>query len=560
MKRLLAIATVVAMGALPLVDACRDPTYVSVLLTTDVPCDRLQGVTITVGTLGALEDKIPATRTSACKGGEIGTISLVPTGGNEDELGIRAVMGVGRDVESCTAPNYGDGCVVARRGLRYLSHQTLTLPVVLRQICNGIPCGPYETCIKGICKSAKVEDPQQCTTPDGCNEDTFVQVIGDAAPPPTGRTAMERWCGTKTIVDLAAPWPMRGGCPTQAGRAGVVGPSKAGSLDEIDPKLWSSFVVAANDLGYGTRNDDTPPSTSVAAFDLKTKTARVSPSGLLTNDIASCILVTNEGALCVPYGRRMTVGASGAATSTAFDAFDGATVTMKSWTVANEHTVYALLSPTFAELDVVALYSSGMTRWQKVLGTTPVPTPAPVLSSDETTLFVASSTTLYALDPATGTERWQRPVDVRAMAFHVPTSTLVTVDVGSSPVSVRRFALDGSDAGSSPLPETADHLVWSLALGQGEVAYVVSAEHAEAVGFDGTQRWKIDGAFVAPLVVDAADKLFFPDESDVVHVVDGLTGAPLYTQPPGQQAAIYDIALAGDGSLILAQAKLWRTR
>ena len=56
--------------------ACSDPTYVTVHVTTDVPCERLQGVTLTVGKLGTLEDKVPTTRTAECNGNEIGTLTV----------------------------------------------------------------------------------------------------------------------------------------------------------------------------------------------------------------------------------------------------------------------------------------------------------------------------------------------------------------------------------------------------------------------------------------------------------------------------------------------------
>ena len=46
------LALVAGALSMPL-HACSEPTYVTVHLTTDVPCERLQGVALTVGALGA---------------------------------------------------------------------------------------------------------------------------------------------------------------------------------------------------------------------------------------------------------------------------------------------------------------------------------------------------------------------------------------------------------------------------------------------------------------------------------------------------------------------------
>jgi formylglycine-generating enzyme required for sulfatase activity len=54
------------------------------------------------------------------------------------------------------------GCIVARRALRFLPHEELTLPIDLRQDCDGRKCSPTETCVHGKCVSATIPDPALC--------------------------------------------------------------------------------------------------------------------------------------------------------------------------------------------------------------------------------------------------------------------------------------------------------------------------------------------------------------------------------------------------------------
>src|SRR3954464_3520388 len=109
--------------------ACRDPTQIVVELTTDVKCPDLRGATITVGTVGDLEERPLTTQTEACdeSRARIGSIVIVPSGGDDDTVAIRVVAGLGRSPSECVPPAYGPGCIVARRALRFVPHETLTL-------------------------------------------------------------------------------------------------------------------------------------------------------------------------------------------------------------------------------------------------------------------------------------------------------------------------------------------------------------------------------------------------------------------------------------------------
>ncbi len=52
--------------------ACREPTQITLELTTDVACSAINATSITVGTLGEIENKPEAAKTSACQDGRIG--------------------------------------------------------------------------------------------------------------------------------------------------------------------------------------------------------------------------------------------------------------------------------------------------------------------------------------------------------------------------------------------------------------------------------------------------------------------------------------------------------
>jgi hypothetical protein len=172
LRRLLVPLAAVALAlALSLALSCRTPTSIAVEVTIDFACKDLHRTTVTAG--GALgsdfETRAPTTNSNECVDGYVGRVVIVPSGGNDDDVAIKVVGGFGRDVETCNVPNPGKGCIVARRALRYAPHTALTVPIVLRQSCDGIACGSTETCRNGACVSAAL-DPATCTGSGGCDE------------------------------------------------------------------------------------------------------------------------------------------------------------------------------------------------------------------------------------------------------------------------------------------------------------------------------------------------------------------------------------------------------
>jgi len=112
--------------------------------------------------LSDLETKPPVTSTMQCDNGRIGALVIVPSGANDDEVAVRVVSGETMDPDSCVSHGYPQGCIVARRALRFIPHADLNVGVFMANACNGVACGPEETCIEGTCRSAVIADPSAC--------------------------------------------------------------------------------------------------------------------------------------------------------------------------------------------------------------------------------------------------------------------------------------------------------------------------------------------------------------------------------------------------------------
>jgi hypothetical protein len=155
--------------------SCRDPTEVTLHLTTDVPCADVTATRIVAGAA-------PPPVTSACAGGgEIGTIVLYPSGAKDAELEIEVTLGADGQPPDACAP--GDPrCIVARRRLRYRPHTNLPLDVQLRRVCAGVVCAPDETCVLGACATSNVDDPGFQTEGDAGSTEPPDAARADATP------------------------------------------------------------------------------------------------------------------------------------------------------------------------------------------------------------------------------------------------------------------------------------------------------------------------------------------------------------------------------------------
>ncbi len=158
--------------------SCRDPTEVTLEITTDQPCGVLDGVAITTGTLDSVGAQAAATVTRTCTttaaGGSFGTLVLTPSGAKDERFAVQITGSIVVPVETCSSGTAvgphapGTGCIVARRAMPFLPHTRLYLPIELRKGCLDVTCKPDETCNDGACVTATIPDPSQCTTPTAC--------------------------------------------------------------------------------------------------------------------------------------------------------------------------------------------------------------------------------------------------------------------------------------------------------------------------------------------------------------------------------------------------------
>jgi sugar lactone lactonase YvrE len=219
------------LGAALLPD-CRDPTEITVVLSTDAKCADVSGTTIAVGQIGHLDDKPAAAETTRCESsGRIGSLVVVPSGGKDEEVAIRVVTGIGNKTpEACVDSGFVGGCIVARRSLRYLPHTPLVLPVKMSLDCVDVPCGETETCYKGQCVPANV-DPNQC-------------VSGDCQPPEPDAGAD---AGSDVSADVGSGGSSgAGGSAGAAGQAGSAGQAGQQGDAAIDAPNCTSPLADCN--------------------------------------------------------------------------------------------------------------------------------------------------------------------------------------------------------------------------------------------------------------------------------------------------------------------------
>ncbi len=154
----------VSTGALLLLAGCRTPTSITLTITSDVRCEDLRGVSIASGTRASTESAAPATTTFQCAPqgdgtSRIGTLVVVPSGGNDEEIAVRVVAGIDRPVDECSAQTGYQGCIVARRVLRFQPNVEMMLPIELHLDCKSVSCDATTTCVDAGCRSAEVTDP-----------------------------------------------------------------------------------------------------------------------------------------------------------------------------------------------------------------------------------------------------------------------------------------------------------------------------------------------------------------------------------------------------------------
>jgi len=147
--------------------ACLSATEIRLHISTNIACTEAmnwKGVAVYAGAPGSVEHKEASFTTKSCDAnGQVGSVVIVPSGEKDAELGLRVVAGITRNPEECAAHNY-DGCIVARRSVRFSRHATLDLNFDLTSDCVGKGCDATHTCVDKICTDARSSSPPPVDT------------------------------------------------------------------------------------------------------------------------------------------------------------------------------------------------------------------------------------------------------------------------------------------------------------------------------------------------------------------------------------------------------------
>ncbi len=196
---------------------CASPkaTAIMLVVTSEVPCTALDGLAIAASAPDSVDTHAPSVTAEACKGaGEgssLGSLLILPSGAEDAEIALRVMAGVNRPAAECNAANRFVGCVIARRVLRFVPHEILTVTVPLRRPCTSVACDTASTCVEGQCRNAR------CT--ESCDEAS----LGPAPP------------GPSLVVDAGPP----------------VLPDGAIAACAADEKRCEGRCVAKTDARYG---------------------------------------------------------------------------------------------------------------------------------------------------------------------------------------------------------------------------------------------------------------------------------------------------------------------
>jgi hypothetical protein len=184
--------------------SCREPTQVTVEISTDIDCSDHPKTGISLGRRNEIETRPLSTETEQCnsKTGRIGSIVLIPDEDNGEEFGLRVVAGMTMSAEDCVANGYVGGCVVSRRVLSFVPHDHLYLPIRLEASCIDVPCNATQTCRSGSCVSATIPDSQACKNHAGCDVTTSTS-SGGTSGVATGGATNGGWGGTSSSGGVA---------------------------------------------------------------------------------------------------------------------------------------------------------------------------------------------------------------------------------------------------------------------------------------------------------------------------------------------------------------------
>ncbi len=251
------------LACIAIAASCREPTQITLRITTGEKCSDLTGVQIVVGsdaesTQKRFKERFSAAVTHACSPegttNLIGTLVVTPgtsTGTVVISAGVKAPGVPDADPADCFDEKFAKQCIIARRSFSFIDHTSLNLPIDLDPLCVGKTCDPASTCFKGAC----VNDTVACQGSDcGLPQETGNGSGGDAS---SSDGTYDADMGTMT-TDAS-------GDPDDAGDSGSqivdANPDAAtGSYDGPVPLCGSAGVVycvpnGTNGVGDGKKCD-----------------------------------------------------------------------------------------------------------------------------------------------------------------------------------------------------------------------------------------------------------------------------------------------------------------
>jgi hypothetical protein len=284
------------------VAACRDPTEVTLVLSTNA-CDAgYAGTSIAVASRNVTSPESPVATTMNCSpDGSIGTLVVVPGAMGEGTfiVTVQADLAPGSDPGSACDVD-ASRCIVATREMGFIDHTRLTLPIVLDRDCEGVVCEAGTTCVQATCVSSEIV-PSRCTNATQCNLDTLDASVSrtpirDAGVDHAIADAHDATMGMKDAGHTDAGHVEAGPVATYAALDASASWSVA-ALESIDAGLgYSGYEGATFDGRYvyfastdlaPARYDTTAPFSSLtswAAFKLASLDAGVGSSNGATYD------------------------------------------------------------------------------------------------------------------------------------------------------------------------------------------------------------------------------------------------------------------------------------
>jgi hypothetical protein len=163
--------------------SCRAPTEVVIEARTSALAATVYPTFFTVGASARDVETAFVTASVSARpangDGFLGSLVAVPgSSGDGAALSVKIALAFTPEAaarpDACLPPAY-EGCIVARRTLRYVPHTRLVLPVELTEDCLNVPCDAVTTCRHGTC----VDDTASCSG-DTC----MLPGESSSSPPP----------------------------------------------------------------------------------------------------------------------------------------------------------------------------------------------------------------------------------------------------------------------------------------------------------------------------------------------------------------------------------------